>query len=103
MLPERLDVLSYLHPPILHPVEQVRLWSGRGRFAVERNYAAGRFIVSGRREPRTGGVILARAASTAEIEAVIAEDPFTSEGVAHYEVIEFLPGTWADEFAAFVA
>jgi uncharacterized protein YciI len=91
-------VLTYVRP-----LEEVdRLVAGHKAY-LERNYAAGRFIVSGRREPRTGGVILARAASAAEIEAVIAEDPFTSEGVARYDVIEFLPGTWADEFAAFIA
>src|ERR1700677_3200663 len=87
----------------LRPLEEVyRLLDGDPGHP-EGNYAAGRFIVSGRREPRTGGVILARAASIAEIEAVIAEDPFSREGVAEYEVIEFLPGTWAEGFAGFVA
>jgi uncharacterized protein YciI len=91
-------VLTYVRP-----LEEVdRLIDGHKAY-LARNYAAGRFIVSGRREPRTGGLILARAASRAEIDAVIAEDPFASEGVAHYEVIEFLPGTWADGFAAFIA
>ena len=91
-------VLTYVRP-----LEEVdRLIDGHKAY-LERNYAAGRFIVSGRREPRTGGVILARAASIAEIEAVIAEDPFSREGVAEYEVIEFLPGTWAEGFAGFVA
>jgi uncharacterized protein YciI len=93
-----LLVLTYVRP-----LEEVdRLVDGHMAF-LKRNYAAGRFIVSGRREPRTGGVILARGASTAEIEGVIAEDPFAQEGVARYEVIEFLPGTWADEFAACIA
>jgi uncharacterized protein YciI len=87
----------------VRPLEEVdRLIDGHKAY-LERNYAAGRFIVSGRREPRTGGVILARAASTADIEAVIAEDPFSQEGVAEYQVVEFLPGTWADGFAGFVA
>lgn len=89
-------VLTYVRP-----LEEVdRLIDGHKAY-LARNYEADRFIVSGRREPRTGGVILARAASVAEIEAVIAEDPFASEGVARYEVIEFVPGTWAEEFAPF--
>jgi len=91
-------VLTYVRP-----LEEVdRLIDGH-RAYLDRNYAAGRFVVSGRREPRTGGVILARSSSAAEIEAVIAEDPFSQQGVAEYEVIEFLPGTWADGFAGFVA
>ncbi len=40
-------------------------------------YAAGTFIASGRKVPRTGGVILARGAR-AEIEALCANDPSPS-------------------------
>jgi uncharacterized protein YciI len=42
---------------------------------VERNYAPGHFLVSGRRVPRTGGVILARGSTIDEIEAVVSTDP----------------------------
>jgi uncharacterized protein YciI len=56
---------------------------------LDEHYAAGRFLVSGRRIPRTGGVILARGDDRAEIEAVAASDPFVSGGVATCEVIQF--------------
>jgi uncharacterized protein YciI len=56
---------------------------------LEEQYAAGRFLVSGRRIPRTGGVILARGDDREEIEALVAEDPFVSGGVATCEVIRF--------------
>jgi uncharacterized protein YciI len=52
-------------------------------------YDAGRFLVSGRRNPRTGGVILARGDDREEIEAIAASDPFVSGGVATFEVIQF--------------
>ncbi|WP_329564918.1 YciI family protein [Kitasatospora sp. NBC_01266] len=58
---------------------------------LDRNYAAGTFLASGRREPRTGGVILAQAASPAALHAVLAEDPFNKAGAAQYQVVEFLP------------
>jgi uncharacterized protein YciI len=67
---------------------------------LERNYDAGRFIVSGRREPRIGGVIIAHAESVREINATVAEDPFVREGVAEHEVIEFVPSKWAPGFEA---
>jgi uncharacterized protein YciI len=57
---------------------------------LEHNYAAGRFLASGRQVPRTGGVILARASSREILEAVLAEDPFGRAGVADYQVVEFL-------------
>jgi uncharacterized protein YciI len=56
---------------------------------VNAQYAAGRFIVSGRKIPRTGGIILAVGGSRAEIEAVARQDPFVAEGLAEVRVIEF--------------
>ncbi|WP_319582317.1 YciI family protein [uncultured Pseudodesulfovibrio sp.] len=64
---------------------------------LKKNYAAGTFLFSGRREPRTGGVIIARAGSRAEVEALIQEDPFLIEGVAEYEIVEFLPSMAAPD------
>ena len=45
---------------------------------LKKSYAAGRFLVSGRQIPRTGGVILARGDDRAEIEALAASDPFVA-------------------------
>jgi uncharacterized protein YciI len=53
------------------------------------HYAAGRFVVSGRQIPRTGGVILARGDDREEIEAIAASDPFVKGGVATCEVVQF--------------
>jgi uncharacterized protein YciI len=55
-------------------------------------YDRGVFLASGRREPRTGGVILARAESREALAAILAEDPFHGAGAASYEIIEFTPG-----------
>jgi uncharacterized protein YciI len=52
-------------------------------------YAAGRFLISGRKIPRDGGVIIANGASREEIEAIAAEDPFVKQGLATVRVIEF--------------
>ena len=54
---------------------------------VNAGYDSGMFVASGRKVPRTGGVILARG-ERAEVEAYVAADPFTTEGVAVYEVTE---------------
>ena len=58
---------------------------------LERYYQLDKFILSGRKRPRTGGVILCQAQDKDEVWAIIAEDPFYREQVAEYDVLEFLP------------
>lgn len=57
---------------------------------LDRGYAAGLLVASGRQVPRTGGVILARG-DRAAVEALAASDPFAVHGVATYRIVEFLP------------
>ena len=54
---------------------------------VKAGYDSGMFLASGRKDPRTGGVILARGERKA-IEAHVATDPFAIAGVATYDVTE---------------
>lgn len=56
---------------------------------ISRHYEAGDFIAAGRRHPRTGGVIIARAMSRGRLDAILATDPFSVRRLANYEVIEF--------------
>lgn len=56
---------------------------------LKRHYDAGRFLVSGRKIPRDGGIILALGESRAAIEALMREDPFCAQGLADVRVIEF--------------
>ena len=56
---------------------------------LKKYYAAGHFLVSGRKIPRDGGVILAVADSREQIEAIMREDPFCSRGLADCRVIQF--------------
>lgn len=52
-------------------------------------YRAGMFIASGPKEPRTGGIILARSGSREELEAVLTRDPFHVHDIAEYRVTQF--------------
>ena len=52
-------------------------------------YAKGHFIASGRKVPRTGGVILAKAESKESLEKILAQDPFAQADLADYEITEF--------------
>ena len=56
---------------------------------LKKYYADGTFLISGRKIPREGGIILAAGKSKHEIEALIREDPFHQHGLADFRVIEF--------------
>ena len=70
---------------------------------LDRYYGLGKFVCSGRKHPRTSGVILCAAADAAEAGAIMREDPFFIEEIASYEVIEFQPSKYAEAFRAFVS
>ena len=56
---------------------------------VQQQYEAGRFLVSGRREPPIGGIIVARAASEQELREVLTADPLQQMGLAEYDIFAF--------------
>ena len=56
---------------------------------LEKHYAAGHFLVSGRKVPRDGGIIIAAGKTRAQIEAIVREDPFCSHGLAEFRIVEF--------------
>lgn len=56
---------------------------------LKKHYDAGRFLVSGRKIPRDGGIIVAVGESRERIESIVREDPFVSGGLADFRVIEF--------------
>nr|WP_314115362.1 YciI family protein [uncultured Leptotrichia sp.] len=58
---------------------------------LEKYYEMGKFICSGRKNPRTGGVILLNAESLSEVESIILEDSFNANEIAEYEITEFFP------------
>lgn len=56
---------------------------------LQKYYAAGNFLVSGRKLPRDGGIIVAVGKSREDIERIVKEDPFHKRGLAEFRVIEF--------------
>ena len=63
---------------------------------LNKHYAEGRFLISGRKIPRDGGIILALGKSRDEIETLMREDPFCKHGLAEFRVIEFRASQRAD-------
>jgi uncharacterized protein YciI len=56
---------------------------------LNKYYAAGNFLVSGRKIPRDGGIIIAVGPNREAIEAIVRNDPFVERGLADFRVIEF--------------
>ncbi len=91
-------LLTYVRPP-----EDVAAHLELHRAYLRRAYADGWFIVSGPQIPAQGGVILARAASVDDAQAMIRADPFSQLGLAEYQIIPFDALWSAPAFAPFLA
>jgi uncharacterized protein YciI len=70
---------------------------------LKKYYAAGHFLISGRKIPRDGGIIVAVGDSRERIEAIAAEDPFVAHGLADVRVIEFRASQRADDMPERIA
>jgi uncharacterized protein YciI len=64
---------------------------------LKKHYAAGTFLVSGRKIPRDGGIIIATGASRQQIQAIVEDDPFVRRGLADFRIIEFRASQRADD------
>lgn len=85
----------------IKPLSEVDTFAAEHREFLERYYASGHFLASGRKEPRTGGVIIAVGKTKAEMEEIIRHDPFHREEIARYEIVEFRPTMAAPVLADF--
>jgi len=90
-------VLKYIKP-----LEQVDKYLEPHIQYLEKYYSLQKFICSGRRNPRIGGVILCRTHNLKETEAIIVEDPFYINQIAEYEIIEFSPSKYVAGFETFI-
>ena len=85
--------LTYVKP--LSDVE--RLLPAHIEF-LDEHYKKHLFMCSGRKVPRTGGIILCNCTDMAEAKVIMEKDPFYKEGIAQYEIIEFVPSKSSEAF-----
>jgi uncharacterized protein YciI len=72
------------------PLTEVEPFMPEHMAFLEKNYALGKFLASGRKVPRDGGLIFCQADSKAAVEALMQEDPFVYQDLADVRVIEFV-------------
>jgi uncharacterized protein YciI len=69
---------------------------------LAQGYQKNYFVVSGRRNPRLGGVIISHLDDRQLLETFISQDPFYQHDIADYEIIEFTPGKRHPDFEKFI-
>jgi uncharacterized protein YciI len=58
---------------------------------LDKQYKDGNFLISGRKEPRTGGVIISTVSSRNGLNEILRQDPFYREKLADYDITEIVP------------
>ncbi|MHA6312450.1 MULTISPECIES: YciI family protein [Pantoea] len=79
------------------PMEEVEALLAAHITWLDRYFEAGVMIAAGRKDPRTGGMLLVKEMEPERLEAILAEDPFVA--VAHYAVTRVNVTRAAEEFA----
>lgn len=69
---------------------------------LDKYYTEKKFIFSGRKNPRTGGVILVRDVDREMLQEIIKQDPFYQNEIADYEITEVIPTKYDEDFAVFI-
>lgn len=91
----------------LVPFDEIKATIPRHRAFLQKGYDLGMFFCSGPKSPPTGGFLVARAQSKADLEAFFADEPFQAANLARFTFTEFEPVKrqkwaehWFDEPAA---
>jgi len=79
------------------PMEKVEALLDMHIAWLQKHYAEGDFVASGRKEPRTGGIILTKSLPRTALDEILAQDPFNA--VANYTITEFIPSMTSDTFS----
>jgi uncharacterized protein YciI len=72
------------------PFSEIEPFLAQHMAFVEKGYASGHFLASGRKVPRDGGLIFCQAASKQEVEELMQQDPFVYQNLVELRVIEFV-------------
>lgn len=89
-------------PNDIQPLSVVDHFIEANRNFLERSDASDRFLPSGCRKPRTGGVQLVVTRSCGKREVTMRNDPFHWERIAEYEITAFLPSMAAEHLSTLV-
>lgn len=81
----------------IEPLEAVEKYLQEHINFLNHYYVEGLFIASGRKNPRTGGIILLQGKNKEAVQEIITQDPFYKNKIAQYEIIEFEASKYCPE------
>lgn len=73
------------------PIEMIEAIRPEHRAFLQTGYDRGWLLMSGPLNPRTGGIVVARAPSLDELQAFFRQDPYQLRQAATYRFAEFAP------------
>ena len=73
------------------PLKRIEEIMPKHRAFLQTGYDCGWLLMSGPKNPRTGGIVVARAPSLEEIQSFFGRDPYQLNQVATYRFVEFSP------------
>ncbi len=83
-------------------MDDVEKYFSEHRAFLDNGYSDNFFVVSGPKNPRTGGVIISQLTDRNKLEAILKNDPFCMHDIADYEIIEFNPTKFHADFESFI-
>ena len=86
----------------IKPLEVINALVAEHRKFLDDCYKKSQLICSGPQIPRVGGVLIANVASVDEAREITRNDPFSINGAAEYQFIEFSPTKYDERFSCFI-
>lgn len=80
------------------PIEKIDKYLAEHRDYLTKGYELKILLASGPQNPRTGGILIAKANSVQELDKFCENDPFYSNSCATYEYLEFQPVKFQEDF-----
>ena len=84
----------------IKPLDKVEKFLEKHIDFLNQYYTKGHFIASGRKNPRTGGIILMRAKNKETVQEIIMQD---QNEIAQYDIIEFEVSKYCPEFETIIS
>ena len=86
----------------IKPFEVIDALLAEHRQFLDDCYKKSQLICSGAQIPRVGGVLIANGGSVDEAREIMENDPFSINGAAEYQFIEFTPTKYDERFSCFL-
>lgn len=84
------------------PLSVVDQFVAAHRAYLDIGYQQNFLIASGPKNPRDGGILISQLKERKILEKFLAEDPFILNEVAEFQIVEFSPVKYHQDFAVFV-